>query len=386
VLGVLGLTSGEFIGLGREVVELRKTWSEASRGNNNLLGSRRNDFRRLRFGTSFAPEQWTRDEQAKGRPLTALRFAVDELGMREIRLGFRWNRVHRGADIDLSYYRPYLDYCLSEGVNVCLNVGPIKTFRWPEEHVPGFILDRLDGIPSRGQTIDAYDGLANEAVDYLKRMLDRLYAEYGINGLGGITMLQPDNEPFFGFGVHEWRMTREYMRRIIEVLDSYFPERPLLLSSAARLNLATIQQLFFGLLGHDGRFEDRLVLGFNYHYRTPMRDSVPLIRHLDPIAFARPFEMSVEENLRAARSLGYRVEVAEGQAEPYHHLTSPGNSATDFRFMVIRCLDKVLDPREPGLIRVWGVEELSKKAIRREMKPDHREIVDLIQQVNFQAA
>jgi hypothetical protein len=383
-LGVFGFTGGELVGLGREAIEIRQAWALASRGSDRLLASRARDFERLTLGTSFAPEQWGFDGRRVGQAFAALRFGVEELGMREVRLGFRWNRVERrNGGIDFRYYEPFLDYCFNHDVNVCLNVGPIKTFRWPEEHVPDFVLRGVESYPAKGDLVEADSAIADEAIGYLERMLDSLFAHYGHDALGRVQMVQPDNEPFYALGLLEWRMTSSYMRRVIDAIDAYFPDRPILVSSAGRLNLNEIQQLFFDLKGEGERFRGRMVLGFDYHYRTPLRDSYPVVRHLDPIAFSRFFETTCEENIRVSRSTGYKIEVTEGQAEPYGYLTAPGNSARDFRFMLIRCLDKVLDPREPALLRVWGVEELAKRALRGDMAQDHREIVELIQRVNF---
>jgi len=42
----------------------------------------------------------------------------------------------------------------------------------------------------------------------------------------------------------------------------------------------------------------------------------------------------------------------------------------------------VLDPREPALLRVWGVEELAKKALRGQLTDEHRQIIEIFQTVN----
>jgi hypothetical protein len=136
------------------------------------------------------------------------------------------------------------------------------------------------------------------------------------------------------------------------------------------------------MIARDQRAAGRLVSGFDFHYRTPLRDSFPVVRHFDQLAYATPFAPTTEAHIRDSRTLGFRIEVTEAQAEPYEQFTRPGNSAKDFRYVLLRCLDKVLDPEAPALIRIWGVEELAKKLLRGTATDEHRQIVELIQAIN----
>jgi hypothetical protein len=130
------------------------------------------------------------------------------------------------------------------------------------------------------------------------------------------------------------------------------------------------------------RLAGRLVSGFDFHYKTPNRDSYPVIRHFDQIAYARPFTATPEDHQRDARKLGFRIEVTEGQMEPYGYFTAPGNSAKDFRYMLLRLLDKVLDPQAPALIRIWGVEDLVMRIAAGDETAEHRQIIELIETIN----
>jgi hypothetical protein len=116
-----------------------------------------------------------------------------------------------------------------------------------------------------------------------------------------------------------------------------------------------------------------------------MRDSVPIVRYFDQLAYARPLAPGLAEHQREARMLGFRIEVTEGQAEPYGKFTEPGNSARDFRFLLLRCLEKVLDPSAPKLLRIWGVEELTKHMLRNELTREHHQIIEMIQTINAAA-
>jgi hypothetical protein len=251
-------------------------------------------------------------------------------------------------------------------------------FRWPEEHVPRFVLDRLPEAPAPGSVIEASDRLALTALDYLDRLLAALHSDYGP---AAFPSLQLENEPFYPLGAHRWLMSPDYLARVASRLDAYSPRSRLLVTSAGRLNLHSIRDLFARLLAEE-RYAGRLISGFDFHYKTPLRDSLPVVRYFDQISYARPFAPGLEEHRQDARALGFEIEVSEGQAEPNDYLDSPGNSATDFRYMLLRCLDRVVDPEKPALIRIWGVERLAQRMLSGELSPEHRQIIDLIQTVN----
>ncbi len=89
-----------------------------------------------------------------------------------------------------------------------------------------------------------------------------------------------------------------------------------------------------------------------------------------------------DDNILESRSLGYRIEVTEAQMEPYGHFQQPGNEVRDLRYMLQRCFDYVLDPKEPALVRLWGVEELVKKMLIGDLTDEHRQIIELVQTIN----
>ncbi len=382
MVGGVGLTVGA-VEAGRKgwaLYEQHETWAEASRPNDEFLARHARDLSRLTLGASFAPEQWRLDAESQHDALDALALVIGELGLRQLRLGIRWRRaVGANGVIDLTAYAPYIERCLESGATVCLNVGPIRTFRWPEEHVPDAVLDSLPRVPAKGASIGPDDPLAVAALDYLDRLLDRLRTEYGPTAFASI---QVENEPFYRFPPRDWRLSPSYLQQVARHIDAAYPDADLLVTSAGRLDLRAIRELFAALTASEPRFAGRLVSGFDFHYQTPYRDSLPVVRYFDQIAYARPFTATPEQNLRWARADGYRIEVTEGQAEPYGHLQEPGNSAKHLRFLLLRCLDRVLDPRAPALIRLWGAEELAKKRQRHELTSEHRAIIELLQAVN----
>ncbi len=364
-----------------DLVEQRRAWAEASRPNGEFIARHQDKLASLRLGASFAPEQWPADRPHEA--LAGLRLTVDGLGLRDLRLGVRWSRAAEAdGRVSLGAYAPYVDTALTAGAAVCLNVGPVRTFRWPEEHVPPGVLEATQPLPPAGGRLEPAAPLAVAALVFLDGLLAALRAAYG----PAFAALQAENEPFYPLGVHRWLMSPAYVETVIERIVAAFPAAALLVTSAGRLNLLDVRDLFVRLLARDGRFAGRLVAGFDFHYKTPLRDSVPVVRHFDQISYAQPFAPTLAEQRRHARGLGYRLEVTEGQMEPYGHLTSPGNSARDFRYMLLRCLDEVLDRRAPALIRLWGVEELTKRMLAGRLTNEHRQIIELIEAINSGAA
>ncbi|HLF70553.1 MAG TPA: hypothetical protein VI759_00165 [Dehalococcoidia bacterium] len=376
VLG--GIVAGR---TGWSLVDQHETWEEASLPNDAFFNRHAADLDRLTLGGTFAPEQWTDDAASQAEALAALGVAVRQLGINRTRLGLRWSRsVDANGAIDLAYYRPTLDYCVANGVDLCLNVGPVRVFRWPEDHIPQRVMDTVR-LPEHGARISPDEPLAVAAFDHLDRLLDTLRSEYGAQLTARLESVQLENEPFYHIGQNRWRFNQAYMQSLIQRVDTAFPATRLLTTSAGRLNLNAIRDLYETLL-RDERFAGRLVSGFDFHYQTPTRDSYPIVRYFDQISYALPFSASAAEHLRDARRLGFSVEVTEGQAEPYGKFTEPGNSVKHFRFLILRCLDKVLDRQAPALIRVWGVEALAKKMLRGELTDEHRDIIAILQRVN----
>lgn len=365
-----------------DLYEQRRTWAEASRPNPEFIARHAAALSRLRLGASFAPEQWRLNERGDRDARAGLEFAVKELGLNEMRLGIRWNRgIDSTGAIDLRAYNQFIDYCLDNRAAVCLNVGPIKTFRWPEEHVPTTVLNSLPWLPPAEGWVRLGHPLANAALEYVDHLLVELRHTYG----DSFAAIQVENEPFYPLGRHLWRMTPAYLEAVTQRVDETFPDADVLVTSAGRLHLHDVRDLFLRLLSRHEGYVGHLVSGFDFHYKTPRRDSVPVIRHFDQISYARPFAPSTEDNIRDARNIGYRIEITEGQAEPYGHFTAPGNSAQDFRFLLLRCLDRVLDPDSTSLLRIWGVEELAKRVLRGEATGEHRQIIDLVQYVQSQS-
>jgi hypothetical protein len=363
----------------RDLIDQHETWVEASRPNGEFLARHATDLQRLTLGASFAPEQFGGRREQREEALAALRLAHEALGVTQLRLGVRWNRVQRrDGQLTFAAYKPTWDYALDNGFDVAANLGPIRTFRWPEDHVPGHVLEQT---PQKTYaTLTPSAPLSQRAFDYVLQLTELLKHEYG-PALENVRALQPENEPFYPMGQSDWQFDRAYVLHLTELLDAALPGRDILVTTAGRLNLDDIHGMYAEMLREE-RWRGRLVSGFDFHFRTPKRERMPVLRYFDQINYAHPFAETTAQHIEASRKLGFTIEVTEGQMEPFHHLTSPGNSVRDLRFLILRCLDRVLDPQRPALLRIWGIEELSKRMLRGEMTQEHRQIVELFEAIN----
>lgn len=60
------------------------------------------------IGSSFSPEYC--EYIGVRKPIESLKFLYSDLGIKDVRFGLRWNLIDSGKEINLDYYREYLDY------------------------------------------------------------------------------------------------------------------------------------------------------------------------------------------------------------------------------------------------------------------------------------
>jgi len=353
--------------------------------------------RRIRIGCSFSPESIGVDgrrasERGHARALRLLQGAVDELGMTDIRLGLRWSNLAPGGGEELTnFYAPYLDYCFRHPRvrEVALDFGPLKTFRWPEIHVPQPVLDRIDSVPSYKAEIRPPMEVARLGIDHLGRAVERVGREY--DGAKPVTLSL--NEPFHGFGRFRWTMSEAYLLEVVDTVfvSGYFRDAGVLVNSAQGLDLHRIAE-FFRMLGRErSELRGRLTSGFDiYPFLPPMSD-FPVLRQLlgNIRARKRGWEHQVGPNLEWARDprYGYRIEVTEAQAEPFGTHPTVGNSLPHFQHVLAECFDRVLDPeQDESLIRLFGIEYQIRLQQSGRAAPDNLAILELTRRINEMSA
>lgn len=300
------------------------------------------------FGTSFSPEYC--EYIGIKDPLLSLKFIHEELGINDIRLGMRWNMVDNGKSLSLSYYEKYLEYLFKNNINICLNVGPIKTFRWPEEHVPEYLNN------SYTKYVDDSSQLASYSKEYFGNLLDLLDRAYGDNIKD--VQFQIENESFNRFGHIATKMSPEYIFSLVSILFGKYPTSTLMMNSAGRNDLYKVVDIFKRIRLEPSFNPKCLILGFNYYFRIP--NVFPFIQNIDPIRMSYPWNMSISELKKQSRDLNFHIEVSEGQFEPWGRMNTPGNSYDDFKYLLDRA-ELILSEESNPVLRLWGTEEFSKK-------------------------
>lgn len=322
------------------------------------------------LGASFSPEYC--EQIGIKDPLEAPKFIHKELGIKNIRFGLRWNKIDNGKELSLDYYRKYLDYLFRNDIEVCLNVGPIKVFRWPEEHIPAYLQDYY--ISNVQDTSD----IAQKSKAYFTNLMHLLQEEYGshINNV----IFQVENEAFNRFGHIKALMSLEYVFSISKILFERYPNASLMIDSSGRTNLRKIVKLFERIRATDSFHPESLILGINYYFKLP--HTLPFFKSFDPMKLTYPWDMSLRKLHRKSTEIDFSVEITEGQFEPWGVQNTPGNSYEDFVYLLDKCKEIFPSKQKKKLVRLWGVEEFAKKFLDNSKNKVHERIAKRIISIN----
>lgn len=314
------------------------------------------------LGTSFSPEY--AKQKGSDNPLELLKIINKELGIKDIRLGLRWNVVEENKKLSLSYYDKYLEYLFKNDCKVCLNIGPIKVFRWPEEHIP------KDLITEKEEVITPQSEISKYSYEYLDRLLMLLKKEYG-NRLDNV-MFQLDNEGYYQFGERGLTMSKEYILDLVNILKKQFPSNRVMFNSAGRTNLKKLIELFKIIIKKNIYKGSSLVLGYNYYFKLP---NLPQI---DSLTSLFPLSMSIKRLHKFQKEMGFGLEISEGQFEPWGKQKTPGNSYKDYEYLLEKCNRYFPNEYPYKLLRLWGTEELALKIYSNKILDEHKRIISSI--------
>lgn len=316
------------------------------------------------FGTSFSPEYAS--QVAKGsdiKPIEVLDTIHKKLGISDIRFGIRWNKVDDGKKFDLGFYREYLDYLFRNNCKVTLNLGPIKVFRWPEEHIPAEMHKYAEDVVTEDSE------LAKNSYEYLEKILTKLKNEYGENIQGA--SFQLDNEPLYSFGKFGMLMSEGHIKKTASILKKHQPGAKLLFVSAGRRNLEQFVKLS-KVLSRDYDFKGNdFTIGLTYYFKIAGRR---FFKVRDPLIIASPSNMSIRKLHQEQKNLGFHLEISEGQFEPWGEMKTPGNSIEDFEYMVKKSVRYFPRDYENKLIRLWGTEHIALKLVLGRAEEVHLEL------------
>lgn len=349
-----------------DLINLIKAYRNRLKPQSELL----NMLKDIEIGCSFDPFHQVFYEKNVD-PLKTLEYIHKKLEINNIRLGIRWSKVDKGNKIDFTEYKPYFDYCFTNNINVVINVGPIKTMRWPEEHIP----DKFKHSIKPKDTITIDHAIAEYAFRYLYNLLTYLKLEYS-NHFDKVFAVQGDNELFNRFGEFKVKISSEFEHEVIKIIAKTFPDKPIFINSAGLNDLKKIFDLLEGISG-------QRIVGINYYYKTAIHHRIPIINKLDNLIIKNLFAVSVSKLKRIAATKGYLVEVSELQGEPWWpNALTPGNKFNEFVFTLLR--SKYLKPQNQSklLVRYWGIEDFAAKFLTDSATKENIAIKDLIISIN----
>lgn len=355
--------------------DLRSVWSSWKKSLANIPAELRvDDFSDIEIGCSFNPEYWIL-ENKHYTPLFVLNYLHKELNIKSVRLGLRWNLIEQlDGTFNLDYYRPYLEYCIENNLKLTLNLGPLKTMRWPEEHIP----QRYLVLVNANKLINNSHPLAGISLNYLNTLIDLLNIEFP-DLIKQTVAIQGNNEAFNQFGHLSLKITTEYEHRVTSILLENFKGKNILFNTSG---LNDIQQIYN--LTNPLDFQDsKLTIGINYYYKVMYHHRIPLFRRLDNLVITKALSFSGNKLSADAENKGFNIEVTELQGEPWWpNALSPGSSFSEFLFTLYRTQKLKPASQNTLLVNYWGIEYLITKLLSSDVSVDQKNIAKLILNIN----
>jgi len=341
---------------------------------------------KITIGCSFNPEHWVFDAVSKSEQdkenitLECAKFIIEELKITNIRLSIRWSKVYDGKKINFSYYEKLFKYFFGQNIDICLNLGPIKTMRWPEEQVPSIVLDNLENIPAHKKVLTSQDELVSKSKEYLILLLEFVSKHFTHEELEKISIVQANNECFNKFGEHGWIFSPILESEYINTIRAYFPDKKILLNSSGRNDM----QRNLNLIEKTKIPSNKFILGYNYYYKVPGQADNFVLKYLDNLILAMPLSIGTAKLIKLGQNQNFDIEVSELQGEPWMHIKSPGNSVSEFRFALIRSINSMLNlnNNESSIIRYWGIEDIVSKKMLKQETGEQSKILELISSIN----
>lgn len=399
-LGTLAIGVG--VAEGSIFADQNAVWEKASQQNDIFIEENKDVLSHIKYGASFSPEmfglslEWQQMESEQYTSqqdfmIQCLDAVINDFGISDIRLGIQWKNAvdpHDPDYVTLDFYHPVIEKCIQNNVNITLNTGAIKTFRYPEMHVPEKVLHQTP-LPPEGAIVIPQDPIAQSANEYLGKLYSEIHRLWTPQELKRIVAIQPENEGFNAFGSKKWVMSDEYYRQIINLTHTYFPDTSILLNSAGAKDLGKIRNLFNKVLSDKPEFAGRLIAGIDYYYLKPDSVHLPFVKPaLEPVTIAKMKAFySMDEFTRHSfetAGSGIRTEITESQAEKWGKVTLPQESSQGFKFKTLR-----MSPFTDEIERIWGIEGFSNRYVTGKGREnllwgtkDNREVIDLIKRIN----
>jgi hypothetical protein len=355
-----------------QLVHIQKAWRWSKLSNKDVVSHLKTFYPNLEIGCTFVPEKLMYLNYSDEKILENFDFIVQELGIKEIRLGIRFTSIDVVKN-EFGIYKDLLDYAVDNDVRLTLNVGPIKTCGWPEYHIPNDVMDECE-IPEHGKCVDCDSQMAQAMRGKLEEFLEYLKSNYSKEQLQTV-VFQPENEAFFQFGEQRWLIDQKHIQKVISLIQNHFPENKILLNTPETHFVKDIAQFA------EQNPQTKFILGMDYYYAIGDFGKYRISKMVDQSIFSRKAgAMSFSQTKEKCRELGIETEVTELQMEPWGKASEPGNSVRSLKYGLLRCVNILEGGRQ--VVRVWGIEQLAGHAINGTATEEHKAMIELIKMVN----
>jgi len=328
-------------------------------------------FESIEFGASFNPEHDSMLDNSV-TPLQVLDFIINNLGVKKIRLAFRWNVIENNNKFSLSYHKEILDFCMKNNVELTLNLGPIKTMRWPEEHIP----EDLKAFVNYKDIIELDSPIVKYALEHLRKLCEYIKLNYADKSQN-IKIIQCNNEFQNRFGVYKFIVSPDFEVECINIAKSFFPNSKILLNSNGLLDVNPILKVIKSIPNTN------FIVGINYYYKVGGQNKIPLYNKIDGLFLSKIPYFTPRKLRYLADKYKFETEVCEFQGESWlPDAPTPGNSFKEFLFELFRV--QIIKPKDQKklLARYWGIEDIVSKVLSKKGTQENSWILELISYIN----
>lgn len=295
-----------------------------------------------------------------------IKFLVEKIQLNNIRIRLIWSELEDESgklnipEID----RKIIEYLFDKKIEICLNIGPIKCFRYPEMHLPQRVFDLAETPKEKEYHFNLENPIAKESLIYLEKLCilirktfdQKIFDKY-------VTTIQLDNEPKSRFGLHKWLLSDEYMGKTFLIAEKFFPTQKFLINSPfipydwteilepdLQLCLNLIKKLPINI-------QNKIIIGINFYNYVPNIPKIPFF-NIHPDNYSA-FEAMFGDLRKTLEDMPFEFEVSESQFEPWgdsEPFNLPGTSNEHLKYSLLRHSFKL--PGKTKTIRLWGMEIL----------------------------
>ncbi len=323
----------------------------------------------LKIGTTYSQKQ----SEYLSQDWKKVYASILEIGFDVLRLGAYWDEIEKKEGIyDFDNLDWQIEQAKKKSISVLLTVG-MKAPRWPEYHIPAWVL--RNAKLSAGQDVSRDNYLKEKTLKFVKTVVER-YDNESI-----IKWWQVENEPLDRSGPKHWWIGRNFLKEEVELVRSIdTKKRPIVINLATYPNkvLHVIARLSSPTYPVTNALPLCDILGINIY---------PTVGHklwnLKLYFWSKPGERMkcYSSVINKAHRAGKKVWVTELQAEPWEpgelvHKAeeNPKTASTD---MILTAFNE-LQSLGIDAVLLWGVEYWCYRQERYEDSSWWRKAINLI--------